>query len=153
MPRQSSAHTSPEREDARSQEPSQKDLFKDAETGFRIAFFIHKSIKKRSRRFLTEDIEVRICPSLPTIYSQYLLVPQSRGGIVVDDDEGANTVLVSKDFPKAELQTAYNAHSNPRLRKIFVEPSTFIGRCINDNYFRHRKPEIKGMRGRLPGRR
>jgi len=70
MPRQNPARPSQEEEEAAPQEHSQKNLFKDPETGFRIAFFIHKSIKKRSRRFLTEDIEVRTCPGLPVIYSQ-----------------------------------------------------------------------------------
>jgi hypothetical protein len=58
-----------EEEQASSPEPFQnKSLFTD-EAGFRISFFLHKSIKKSSRAALTKDIEVRTRANLPVPYS------------------------------------------------------------------------------------
>jgi hypothetical protein len=64
MPVQTTAHVAQEEEQAASPEPSQnKTLFTD-EAGFRVSFFLHKSIKKGSRPALTRDIEVRTCANL-----------------------------------------------------------------------------------------
>ncbi|KIM48753.1 hypothetical protein M413DRAFT_21084 [Hebeloma cylindrosporum] len=127
------ARAAQEDERVASPEPSQdKTLFTD-EAGFPIAFFLHESIKRGSRPALIQDIE-------------------SHGGRVLDSDEGADTVLVSRDFSKKNLQWTYHGHRNPRLAKIFVEPSTFVRHCIQYGRFYHKKPQVKKMGGRLPGR-
>ena len=77
---------------------------------------------------------------------------QSHGGCIVDTDEGVDTVLVAANFPdRAALEITYAGHRNPRLNKVFVEPSTFIRRCIQDQQFHHRR-QVKGMGGIPPGK-
>ncbi|KAF8163520.1 hypothetical protein B0H34DRAFT_672497 [Crassisporium funariophilum] len=110
-------------------------LFRD-EHGFRIGFFLHKSIKRPDQiRKLTEDIE-------------------RHGGTVLDTDEGADTVVVHPNFEhsKQTLQISYNADDNLRLRKVWVEFTTFIQQCIRDRRFRHVIPQKKGMGGPMRGR-
>lgn len=127
-----------------------RDLFKD-QYGFRIAFFLHKSIKKSfSRRNLTRDIEVRLTP-LNLIRSLLCFMCfrlQRHGGIVLDTDIGCDTVLVDVMYDKKEaLQISYNTDDDPRLRKVFVELTSFIQHCIRYNLFVHRLPALKGMGG------
>jgi hypothetical protein len=55
-------------------------------------------------------------------------------------------------IPLDVLALSYDVHPNPKLRGIYVEPTSFVERCIEDNYFalgRDRKPK-KGMPGRRP---
>lgn len=127
-----------------------RNLFKD-ENDFHIGFFLHKSIKKESQREkLTRDIVVRypfnslIHPTCLFIYFCF----QKHGGIVLDTDVGCNTVLVHPMYDKKEtLRISYNTENDPRLRKVFVESSNFVQRCIQSNQFMHRIRPLKGMGG------
>lgn len=59
MPVRTTAPVAQEDEQVALPEPEHnKPLFTD-EVGFRVSFFLHKSIKKGSRPALTQDIEVR----------------------------------------------------------------------------------------------
>lgn len=123
-------------------------LFQD-QHGFRIAFFLHESIKRSFlRRNLTRDIEV--CHDSP-VYSYLSLMYfylQRHGGIVLDTDIGCDTVLVDVQYDKKDtLQISYDSDDDPRLRKVYVERVAFVQRCIRNNHFVHRMPALKGMGG------
>lgn len=74
---------------------------------------------------------------------------QAYGGRVVNKEEDADTVLVDPKFANRDiLQTCYNAHNDPRRRKIYVETTPFVQHCIKYG-FRHVLPAKKGMGGQF----
>jgi len=84
---------------------------------------------------------------VPYFYDSCILRLQKHGGIVVDTDLGCDTVLVDVMYRKETLQTSYNTDNNSRLRKVYVERSSFVQHCIRNNQLVHRIPAQKGMGG------
>jgi hypothetical protein len=81
---------------------------------------------------------------------------QIHGGVTVESLRGECDILLVSEadltIPLDVLVLSYDVHPNPRLRGIYVEPTCFVERCIEENYFalgRDRKPK-KGMPGRRP---
>ncbi|KAF8965285.1 hypothetical protein BDZ97DRAFT_1659134 [Flammula alnicola] len=122
----------PEEVLSENEERAHRPVFRDA-NNFPIGFFFHKSVKEPSRRALKRDIE-------------------KHGGIVLNTDKGADTVLISPLYERRMLQNAYNAIDDPSLRKVYVEYTPFIQHCIREKEFYHR-PDITGMSGVPAGRR
>lgn len=75
---------------------------------------------------------------------------QRHGGIVLDTDIGCDTVLVDVMYDQKDaLQISYNTDDDPRLRKVYVESTPFVQRCIQYNHFVHRIPPLRGMGGSI----
>ncbi|KAG5349571.1 hypothetical protein C0989_003032 [Termitomyces sp. Mn162] len=125
-----------EEEESGPEDSPPKKVFEDEE-GNPICFFLHKSITSDwQRQNLIHAIE-------------------SNGGFVQPDDSAVDTVLVdvkSRACNKDNLQLAYNAHSNRSKRRTWVEPMSFVSRCIKERAVRHAQREPKGMGGSLGDR-
>ena len=77
---------------------------------------------------------------------------QKYGGVVLETDEGADTVIVDPDYPKAyDLQNAYYVHQQERYQRIRVEDTTFVRACIHARTFQHTPVIRYPMRGNHPG--
>ncbi|KAG6916647.1 hypothetical protein DXG01_005933 [Tephrocybe rancida] len=111
--------------------PIAKKVFED-EHGTPICFHLHKSIKLDwQRQNLTRDIK-------------------AHGGRVLRDDSDVDTVLVDEKYCSAKkLQLVYNIHRDTWKRDAFVEPISFVQRCIREGQVRHRLVKVKGMGGAL----
>ncbi|KAF8350499.1 hypothetical protein F5887DRAFT_913513 [Amanita rubescens] len=99
-----------------------------------IQFYLHRSVEDDQRNELTRLI-------------------QKYGGAVLETDEGADTVIVDPDYPKAyDLQNAYYVHQQERYRRIRVEDTTFVCACIQARTFQNTPVIRYPMRGNHPGR-
>ncbi|KAL1709653.1 hypothetical protein EV121DRAFT_194378 [Schizophyllum commune] len=100
------------------------------EDGRPVVFFLHKTIKGDKRILLREEI-------------------QKHGGQVTDDDDEAETVLIDDYALKpAVLQLRYAMRPiNPRVHDFWVEPLTFVRKCINWGVYSHEARKV-GMPGR-----
>lgn len=73
--------------------------------------------------------------------------------MTTDELFNCDVLLVFEDamsIPFNIFQLSYDIHPDPRMRDIYVEPTSFIENCINENYFalgRDRKAKM-GMPGR-----
>ncbi|TRM58572.1 hypothetical protein BD626DRAFT_633841 [Schizophyllum amplum] len=95
-----------------------------------IVFYLHKTIAGDTRIILRDEI-------------------QSNGGQVTDDDDEAETVLID-DYAlhTTVLQLRYAMRPvNPRVHNFWVEPLSFVRKCINWGYYSHEARKI-GMPGR-----
>ncbi|KAG6854693.1 hypothetical protein C0991_002404 [Blastosporella zonata] len=108
--------------------PVAKKVFEDQE-GTPILFFLHRSIDNWSRNNLSKTIE-------------------SHGGVVQRDGSNVDTVLVDPKRCSIEaVQLTYNVASDRSKRDAWVEPMSFVKRCIGEGSVRHRMPNPKGMGG------
>ena len=74
---------------------------------------------------------------------------QAYGGRVVVEDVDADTVLVDPKFTgRDSLQRCYDASNDSRQRKIYIETTPFVQRCIRYG-FHHTQPVRKGMGGQV----
>ncbi|KAL1746285.1 hypothetical protein HDZ31DRAFT_62311 [Schizophyllum fasciatum] len=95
-----------------------------------VVFFLHKSIRGDMRVILREEI-------------------QKHGGQVTDDDDEAETVLID-DYAlhPTVLQLRYAMRpGNPRVHDFWVEPLTFVRKCVNWGFYSHESRKV-GMPGR-----
>ncbi|KAF5381106.1 hypothetical protein D9615_004132 [Tricholomella constricta] len=111
-----------------------RQVFKD-EAGNPICFFIHESVKESwIRGNLTADIE-------------------KFGGIVQPNDKEVDTVIIDESSikgPKTLLQLSYDVDLYDRSRRrTWVEPKSFVQRCILEGMVRHSLPVKKAMGGSL----
>lgn len=88
--------------------------------------------------------------------ADYKTRTQEYGGKVTHNVESAQILLFSETFIKISpkiLKLQYDAHDNPALRNIYVEPLSFLTKCINSRYFKLGSTNRikKGMPGRLGG--
>ncbi|KAG6887736.1 hypothetical protein C0992_010923 [Termitomyces sp. T32_za158] len=97
---------------------SLENVFRDKE-GNPMCFFLHKSISLVwQRQNLTNEIQL-------------------NGGIVRPNDSDVDTVLVGQDYNKENLQVAYRCHSDLSKRRTWVEPMSFVARCLREGVVRH----------------
>ncbi|KAG5645067.1 hypothetical protein DXG03_007157 [Asterophora parasitica] len=109
--------------------------FRDA-AGKPIAFFIHKNVANWTRDNLTTNI-------------------RKHGGIVQSTDRNVDTVIVDTSrVDKDAIQRVYNADisDDQCFRDTWVEPLSFIKRCIKEGQVRHLLPGRKRMGGTIGGR-
>lgn len=112
------------------------ELFKFPD-GVAVRFFLHDSLTAGMKAQATEKIE-------------------AYGGQTTLREKHANVILVSESrlsMPLKRMQLRYDAHSNPAMRNIHVEPLGFLTRCANMGRFKlgGEKRIKSGMPGRPPG--
>ncbi|KAL0953511.1 hypothetical protein HGRIS_004735 [Hohenbuehelia grisea] len=100
--------------------------------GRAVAFYFHSSIKsKGARKKLQDSIE-------------------SFGGCVVHVEENADIILVNERHLYAQslesMRLGYSLQDDEALRK-YIEPQTFVKKCVNRGEYYHELPERKGMGG------
>lgn len=70
---------------------------------------------------------------------------------MIDTDEGANTVIVDRDYDVFNLQNAYYTHSQQQFHRIRVEDISFVRACIKKRTFKHTPVVRYPMRGNHAG--
>ncbi|KAG6896326.1 hypothetical protein C0992_008980 [Termitomyces sp. T32_za158] len=119
-----SARSDEEEESGPEDHASLENVFRDKQ-GNPICFFLHKSIRLVwQRQNLTNEIQL-------------------NGGIVRPNDSDVDTVLVGQDCNKDDLQLAYHSHSDPSKRRTWVEPMSFVARCLMEGVVRHHQGSRK----------
>lgn len=71
---------------------------------------------------------------------------------MVDHDRGVDTVLTAVGTNRDAIQRAYHGCNDVEYRRVHVEFSNFIDKCIKKDNFKHRIPRRKPMPGVQPGR-
>ncbi|KAF8970292.1 hypothetical protein BDZ97DRAFT_1914615 [Flammula alnicola] len=113
--------------------------------------------RERDREPLADTLEPQALQSLPVTPISHT-IPEGDSDTVTQTErlllanQGADTVLLSPSNERRTLQNAYNVIDDPSLRKVYVEYTPFIQRCIREREFHH-CPDITGMSGVPAGRR
>ncbi|KAJ3784745.1 hypothetical protein GGU10DRAFT_270809, partial [Lentinula aff. detonsa] len=80
---------------------------------------------------------------------------QAHGGEVLDDDEGADMLLINPTRPGVDqrlLQSAYDCHPDQDKSKIWVREMSFVDECIRRGLLHLESPPRRPMPGMPPGR-
>ncbi|KAJ7047127.1 hypothetical protein C8F04DRAFT_1062785 [Mycena alexandri] len=101
------------------------------EHGEPLKFYLHTSIKQPGARAALETkIEV-------------------HGGETVPTDAGSHVILVNPNHPSGDrdgIRHAYKTHSDPQLRRVYVEGMKWVDNCISNGKCTHYYIQ-KGMGG------
>ncbi|KAK7037994.1 Myb-DNA-bind-2 domain-containing protein [Favolaschia claudopus] len=114
------------------QEALDNKLFVD-ENGDPLRFFLHKSIRQEGSR---SSLESKI---------------ENNGGEISPTDIGSHVIIVNPNHPSGEIEAvrnAYKAHSDPSLKGVFVEATSWVNNSISMGKYFHRFYQ-KGMGGRV----